>query len=129
MLTTKGEKSNLIFNSQNVNSLQKNVRLDFSPVVVTIGGQVTLGAGGLDAVTITLSGGKSLTTQTNASGNYSFPNLPAGRSYTVTPSKPAFGFTPTSSSFTNVLTNQTANFVASATIQFNIGSYVANEVG
>ncbi len=118
---------NYIFNSQSVNNLQKNVRLDFSPVVVTIGGQVTLGSGGLDAVTMTLTAGKSLSTQTNASGNYSFANLPAGRNYTITPSKTAFGFQPTSTSFTNVLTNQTANFVASATIQFNVGSYVANE--
>src|SRR5437870_11249980 len=118
---------NYIFNSQSVNNLQKNVRLDFSPVVVTIGGQVTLGGGGLDAVTMTLTAGKSLSTQTNASGNYSFANLPAGRNYTITPSKTAFGFQPTSTSFTNVLTNQTANFVASATIQFNVGSYVANE--
>src|SRR5439155_173652 len=74
-----------------------------------------------------LSGGKSLTTQTSASGNYSFPNLPAGRNYTVTPSKPSFGFVPTSSSFTSVLVNQTANFIAQATVQFNVGSYVANE--
>ncbi len=118
---------NYIYNSQSVNNLQKNARLDFSPVVVTIGGQVTLGSGGLDAVTMTLTVGKSLSTQTNASGNYSFPNLPAGRNYTITPSKPAFGFVPTSASFTNVLTNQTANFIASATIQFNVGSYVANE--
>ncbi len=118
---------NYIFNSQTVNNLQKNVRLDFSPVVVTISGQVTLGGGGLDATTMTLSGGKSLTTQTSASGNYSFPNLPAGRNYTVTPSKPSFGFVPTSSSFTNVLVNQTANFIAQATVQFNVGSYVANE--
>jgi len=119
--------ANYIFNSQIVNNLQKNVRLDFSPVVVTISGQVTLGGGGLDATTMTLSGGKSLTTQTNASGNYSFANLPAGRNYTVTPSKPSFGFVPTSASFTNVLVNQTANFIAQATVQFNVGSYVANE--
>jgi hypothetical protein len=118
---------NYIFNSQTVNNLQKNVRLDFSPVVVTIGGQVTLGGAGLDAVTMTLTVGKSLTTQTNASGNYSFANLPAGRNYTVTPSKASFGFVPTSASFSNVLVNQTANFIAQATVQFNVGSYVANE--
>src|SRR5438132_7582342 len=96
--------ANYIFNSQSVNNLQRNVRLDFSPLVVTIGGQVTLGGGGLDAVTVTLSVGKSLTTQTNASGNYSFANLPAGRNYTITPSKPAFGFQPTSTIFNNVIT-------------------------
>ena len=118
---------NYIFNSQTVNNLVKNVRLDFSPVVVSIGGQVTLGAGGLSAATMTLSVGKSLTTATDAGGNYSFANLPAGRNYTVTPSKASFGFEPPSRTFTNVLANQTANFVASATIQFNVGSYTASE--
>jgi Calx-beta domain/Carboxypeptidase regulatory-like domain/Beta-propeller repeat len=118
---------NYIFNSQTVNTLTKNVRLDFSPVVVSIGGQVTLGGGGLIATTMTLSGGKSLSTSTDGGGNYNFANLPAGRNYTVTPSKASFGFEPTSRSFTNTLVNQTANFVASATIQFNVGSYTATE--
>jgi hypothetical protein len=119
--------ANYIFNSQAANNLSKNVRLDFSPVVISIGGQVTLGAGGLDAATMTLSGGKSLLTATDGTGNYGFGNLPAGRSYTVTPAKGGFGFEPTSRSFSNVLVNQTGNFVASATFQFSVGSYVASE--
>lgn len=119
---------NYIFNSQAVNSLARNVRLDFSPVVVSIGGQVTLGAGGLSATAMTLSGGKSLITQTDGGGNYSFANLPAGRDYTVTPAKAGFGFVPTNRTFTNILANQTtANFVASATFQFSVGSYTASE--
>ena len=119
--------ANYIFNSQTVNNLTKNVRLDFSPVVVSIGGQVTLGAAGLSATAMTLSVGKSLSTATDASGNYNFVNLPAGRNYTVTPAKASFGFEPTSRTFTSVLVNQTANFIASATIQFNVGSYTATE--
>ncbi len=119
--------ANYIFNSQTVNNLQKNVRLDFSPVVVSISGQVTLGSGGLSATTMTLSVGKSLSTATDAGGNYSFINLPAGRNYTVTPSKAGFGFEPISRSFPTTLVNQTANFIASATIQFNTGSYTASE--
>src|SRR5438094_6003611 len=74
-----------------------------------------------------MSLGKSLNTSADRGGNYSFINLPAGRNYTVTPSKASFGFEPPSRSFTNVLANQTANFVASATIQFNVGSYIATE--
>jgi hypothetical protein len=119
--------TNYIFNSQTVNNLAKNVRLDFSPVVISIAGQVTLGANGLSAVAMNLSGGKSLNTATDGSGNYSFSNLPAGRNYTVTPSKAGFGFEPTSRTFSNTLVNQTANFVASATFQFSVGSYVASE--
>ncbi|HEV7394948.1 MAG TPA: SBBP repeat-containing protein [Pyrinomonadaceae bacterium] len=118
---------NYIFNSQTVNGLAKNVRLDFSPVVISISGQVTLGSSGLGSVTMTLSGGKSLNTATDGSGNYVFANLPAGRDYTVTPAKPSFGFEPTLRTFTNTLANQIANFVASATFQFSVGSYVASE--
>lgn len=39
-----------------------------------------------EGVTITMSNGASGTTTTNASGNYSFANLPSGQSYTFTPS-------------------------------------------
>ncbi|HEV7398081.1 MAG TPA: SBBP repeat-containing protein, partial [Pyrinomonadaceae bacterium] len=118
---------NYIFNSQTVNNLSRNVRLDFKPEVISIGGQVTLGAGGLDATTMTLSGGKSLSVVTDAGGHYGFINLPAGRNYTVSPSKPGFGFEPTNRTFNNTLVNQTANFIASATFQFSVGSYVASE--
>jgi hypothetical protein len=59
---------------------------------------------------MTLSDGKSLSTLTNGSGNYSFTNLPAGRNYTVAPSLVGFSFLPTSRSFTNLLANQTADF-------------------
>jgi hypothetical protein len=51
----------------------------------------------LEGVTITLSGAGSASTTTNASGNYSFPNLVNG-SYTVTPSKSGYNFNPVSSS-------------------------------
>ncbi|MGI9068860.1 MAG: SBBP repeat-containing protein, partial [Pyrinomonadaceae bacterium] len=96
--------------AQAVNNLQKNVRLDFSPVVFSISGQVTNSGAGLGGVTMTLSDGKSLTVATNGSGNYSFTNLPAGRNYTVAPSLTGFFFAPTSTAFTNLLANQTANF-------------------
>jgi hypothetical protein len=102
--------ANYIFTAQAVNNLQKNVRLDFSPVVFTISGQVTNAGSGLGGVTMTLSDGKSLTTTTNGSGSYSFANLPAGRNYTVAPALVGFSFMPTSRSITNLLANQTADF-------------------
>jgi hypothetical protein len=104
-----------IFGSADVIDLQKNARRDFGPAVVSLSGQVTLGAGGLSAVTMTLSVGKSLIVPTDVSGHYGFTNLPAGRDYTVTPAKSGFGFAPTSQSFTNVLADTTAiDFVATA---------------
>jgi phosphopentomutase len=60
-------------------------------------------------VTVALSTGP--TTTTNSSGNYSFSNLPTG-TYTVTPSLGGYTFTPSSQTFTNITSNQTANFTA-----------------
>jgi hypothetical protein len=106
-----------IFGSAGVINLQKNVRRDFGPAIVSIGGQVTLGAGGLSATTMTLSVGKSLVVPTDGAGNYSLTNLPAGRDYTVTPTKAGFGFAPTSRSFTNLLADASAaNFVATSSV-------------
>lgn len=106
--------SGYIFNSSAVNNLQKNVRRDFGPVVVAISGQVTQKTNPLSGVTMTLSGGKALSTATDALGNYTINNLPAGRNYTVTPTISFSQFVPTSTSFTNISAGQTANFVASA---------------
>ena len=53
----------------------------------------------MEGVTITLSGAGSASTTTNASGNYSFPNLVNGN-YTVTPSKSGHNFSPTNRSVT-----------------------------
>jgi hypothetical protein len=107
--------ANYIFTSQVVNNLQKNVRLDFFPVVFSISGQVTaIGTTNpASGVTMSLTGGKILNTQTDASGNYSLGNLPAGRNYTVTPSKNILTFVPTSTTFNSLSINQTANFQAS----------------
>ncbi len=54
----------------------------------------------------------SLSTQTDANGFYDFGFVPAGRNYTVTPTRTNFQFTPPSSSFSNVISDQTVNFIA-----------------
>jgi len=54
----------------------------------------------LGGVTITLSGGASASTTTNASGNYSFSNVAEGSLCTVTPSAPGYTFTPGSRNVT-----------------------------
>ena len=81
----------------------------------TISGQVTNGNGGagIAAVTITLNGSQPATTQTDASGNYSF-TVQGGGSYTVFPTKAGFTFNPPSQSFDNLSGNAFANFVGTA---------------
>jgi hypothetical protein len=124
--------SNYIFTSATVNNLQKNVRRDFGPSVINISGHVTLNASGLSGVTITLGIGGATNVQTDASGNYAFNNLPAGRTYTVMASKTSFQFDPQSILFFQLLTDvQTANFVATAlpTFSFSSPSFTAAEGG
>ncbi|HWW75434.1 MAG TPA: carboxypeptidase regulatory-like domain-containing protein [Pyrinomonadaceae bacterium] len=54
----------------------------------TISGRVTDGHGnGISDATVTLGGSVSAVTTTDAAGNYSFAGLPAGSSYTLSPSK------------------------------------------
>jgi len=84
------------------------------PVAVTYGisGQATLTGSGLSGVTMALSGVSSGNAITDASGNYAFTGLDNG-SYTITPSKTGFTFSPTSSSQTVSGANITGvNFIA-----------------
>jgi uncharacterized repeat protein (TIGR01451 family) len=57
---------------------------------------------------MTLSGGQSGSTTTDANGNYSFANLATGLNYTVTPAKYNFAFSPSNLSYNNVTASQTA---------------------
>ncbi|MGB7922397.1 MAG: SBBP repeat-containing protein [Pyrinomonadaceae bacterium] len=114
------------FNFPRVNALQE-VRggptdafvAKFGPALssVRISGQVRLSNGtGLGGVTVTLTDGSGFTprtTTTLSNGRYVFANLPAGRNYTITPSKASYGFSPESRTVLNVRTNLTTqNFVA-----------------
>ena len=78
----------------------------------TISGRVTAEGGqALPGATINLSGGLSLTTSTDAAGNYSF-SVPGDTNYAVTATKPDYVMSPASYSFNNLSSNQTANFSA-----------------
>jgi len=87
----------------------------FTTNPATISGQVTRNGVGLAGVNLTLSGSATNTTMTDANGNYSFTGLSNG-DYTVTPNFSGFSFSPASQSFTNLTTNQTANFIATPVI-------------
>ena len=75
----------------------------------TIAGTITQGSAGLAGVGIALSSGASATT--GSTGTFSFTGLGSG-TYTVTPSLSGFSFTPPSRTFSNITSNQTANFAA-----------------
>jgi uncharacterized repeat protein (TIGR03803 family) len=102
--------------SQTFNNLSANQTANFTVNLYAISGQVvTLSGAGLSGVTMTLSGSQTGSTTTNGTGNYSFA-VPAGGSYTVTPSLSGYTFTPPSLSFTNLSSGQTANFTANLVI-------------
>jgi len=64
--------------------------------IFSISGNVTANGAGLAGVTMTLSGASTATTTTDSGGNYTFSSLANG-SYTVTPSRTGFAFTPATS--------------------------------
>jgi hypothetical protein len=87
----------------------------------TISGTVTPKASGA-GVAMLLTGPTGATATTDASGNYSFPGLPNG-TYTITPNKSGFTFTPASLSETLSGANKAGvNFTAAA------GSQQANSI-
>lgn len=79
----------------------------------TISGLVRDGSGTpISGATLTLTGlFNPRTTQSDASGAYSFPGLSVGN-YRIDIAKSGFGFVPPSVNFNNLTTNQTANFTA-----------------
>ncbi len=85
-------------------------------IMYSVSGQVTAGGTDLPGVTVSLSGtaavgtSVSLSTTTDSNGNYSF-SVPAGGTYTVTPSFGGYTFSPASQTFSNVNATQTMNFV------------------
>jgi uncharacterized repeat protein (TIGR01451 family) len=73
------------------------------------------GGAGLPDVTLTLTGSAFDTTTTAADGRYEFGNLPAGGSFTVTPSATGYAFTPTSTTLSTLTADQSADFTATCT--------------
>ena len=82
-----------------------------------ISGQVLDGSNApVSGAEITLSDGASLTsTITGSDGFYQFSQLREGGSFTVSAAKPHFTMTPASQTFNNLNSNQTLNFIATAT--------------
>ena len=81
---------------------------------LTISGQVTKGGGALAGVTVSVTSGTLSLLTTDGSGNYNISGLIAGNNWTVTPTLANYAFTPLSATFTNLQSNQTANFTGIA---------------
>ena len=83
----------------------------------TISGRVTNSAGtGISNVAMALSGSQTASSTTNATGNYSFTVLHGGN-YTIAATSPSLTFAPPTQGFTNVTTDQTANFTGTFLLQ------------
>lgn len=67
-------------------------------------------ATGLPGVTMTLGSDASASTTTDSNGTYSF-YVPAGGTYTVTPSLSGYTFSPVSQTFNDISQSQAASFV------------------
>ncbi len=79
-------------------------------------------------VTMSLTGAATASTTTDASGNYTFSGLANG-SYTVTPSKSGYTFSPASIAVTISGANQTGkNFTATAVPTYSISGTVSGDI-
>ena len=77
----------------------------------SIGGRVTdISGKPLGGVRMQVSGSSARTAQTDAGGGYLFNDLVVGGSYTITPSKDNYAFTPQSLTFNGLVDDQLANF-------------------
>jgi parallel beta-helix repeat protein len=85
-----------------------------APMTYSLSGNISPAAGGSGA-TVTLSGTASATATADSNGNYGFTGLASG-SYTVTPSKGGYSFTPASLNTTISTSNVTGvDFIATST--------------
>jgi hypothetical protein len=81
----------------------------------SIGGQVTdINGRPVSGVSMRLSGAREASAQTDAEGRYSFADLTAGESYTITPSKALYIFSPQGQTFTALGGDQSAHFTVTA---------------
>jgi uncharacterized repeat protein (TIGR01451 family) len=110
-------KINFIFNPRslafpNLNANVSNANFSGSLVNFSISGRVAdVNGNGLGNVALTLAGAGAQTITTEPNGNYSFLQVAANGNYILTPTTFGFNFTPPTQTFTNLNSNQVANFI------------------
>jgi hypothetical protein len=104
--------------SVSIEQLNTNQKAHFVGTVARyqISGRITKNGLPLPNTTVTLSGGQSAPTTSDGNGGYSF-SVPAEQTYTITPSRPNYSFTPSSV----VVSNLSASLVGDFTAQLNWG--------
>jgi hypothetical protein len=94
---------------------------------LVISGRVTQNGNAIPGgVRVKLSGSSTAQTLTNNQGNYVFSNLPGGGNFTVTPVSPNFDFTPANRTYTNLLSDQTAQDFVAVKNRFTISGNVSS---
>ena len=91
----------------------------------TVSGKVSTTGGALAGVTLTLG---TLTATTNASGNFTFTNVPSGTSGDLTPSKTGYTFSPVNIPLT-VTANVTGQFFTATQLTYSISGKVTKPDG
>jgi hypothetical protein len=97
--------------SQVVTISGANAAANFTSVIPTYAITGTISGAAGNGATVSLSGAATATTTANASGGYTFSGLANG-SYTLTPAKTGYVFTPTSQAVTVGGANATVNFTS-----------------
>jgi hypothetical protein len=114
--------------SHDSSQLQWSFAGNFSNATIlskTISGKVVSNGVPLQDITISLTGSQEAVTMTNEGGDYSF-TVTAGGNYSVTPDS-GYSFSPPQQTFSNLETNQIANFTLAAP-SFAIGQPVGRKV-
>jgi len=119
--------------SRTVSNLQSDqTNLDFTgtPNIFALSGRVTdEGAQPLAGVNVHLSGSADRDTTTDAAGRYSFNGLPAGGSFTLTPTETGYRFTPPSRTVNNPQGDQTGLDFTGKLINYTISGTITNGGG
>jgi hypothetical protein len=110
---------------QRFSSLNGNQTASFvaTPVTYTISGVVMQGTTALSGALMTVTGTTTGSAVTDSSGYYAISGLAPGGTYTVTPSKTFYTFSPPSQTFANLSGGQGANFAATL-VTFSISGHV-----
>jgi hypothetical protein len=93
-----------------------------------ISGKITLNGAGFANVALKRTGSNTVATTDNA-GNYSFTNVPAGSSTTITPTLLGYNFTPSARNVTVGNTDVTNQNFTAAVALFTIKGHIANTGG
>lgn len=114
--------------SATIGPVTSNTTQDFVGVnAVTISGTVTDGYSAISGVLMTLSTGGTMTT--GVDGTYSF-TVASGWSGTVTPTRTGYEFTPPSSTYNSIATNQTQDYTGTvSSTTYTISGQVLEESG